>query len=446
MAASASMIASLWCPRCNAGPLASISTDRLLRCEACASTYPPVGSIHCLTPDPALWRTVWLNRLAEFVADADAAVTRWREEAEAAQPLPRTRARIARVIAACEEQRSQVELLLADLAPGDRQRLPTRVGTGDNPLLKFYENLFRDWAWGEKESAATRAIVARMVQQPLGRLAAYGVGAGRLAVDVHQTLGPTETWAIDLSPLPLLVADKLLRGEVVVLPEFPVAPHSADDVVCIRKLRASIPLRDGFALAFADALKPPFAPGSLDTVLTSWFIDANGHAFRETASAINRVLRPGGVWLNLGPLRFKRSLADDHTIEEIWDLTQDAGFDLVSKHRDDVPYFDSPMSGSRRTETVFSFSARKASDATAWASQSAEPVWILDPTRPIPMTPNLLAYGRKSVFAGSVVTLIDGKRSLTDVAAEMGRMWGFDTPRILDQLRAFFATLPPGSI
>ena len=230
------------------------------------------------------------------------------------------------------------------------------------------------------------------------------------------------------------------------MPEFPVAPHSADDVVCTRQLRASIPLREGFAFALGDALKPPFEPGSLDTVLTSWFIDANGHAFRETASAINRVLRPGGVWLNLGPLRFKRNLADDHTIEEIWDLAEDSGFDLVSKYRDDVPYFDSPMSGSRRTETVFSFSARKAADAKAFVARSSEPAWILDPTRPIPVTPNLVVCGRKFVFAGSVVTLIDGKRSLTEVAAEMGRLWGFDTPRILDQLRAFFATLPPGSI
>jgi hypothetical protein len=32
------------------------------------------------------------------------------------------------------------------------------------------------------------------------------------------------------------------------------------------------------------------------------------------------------------------------------------------------------------------------------------------------------------------------------VAAEMGRLWGFDTPRIKDQLRAFFATLPPGVV
>jgi hypothetical protein len=50
------------------------------------------------------------------------------------------------------------------------------------------------------------------------------------------------------------------------------------------------------------------------------------------------------------------------------------------------------------------------------------------------------------VFAGSVISLVDGHRSLNDLAMEMGRLWGFDTARISDQLRAFFATLPPGVV
>ena len=70
------------------------------------------------------------------------------------------------------------------------------------------------------------------------------------------------------------------------------------------------------------------------------------------------------------------------------------------------------------------------------------PPWITDATLPIPLTPPLIALGQRSVFAGSVLSLIDGARSLSDVAAEMGRLWGFDAARIHEQLRAFFATLP----
>lgn len=100
------------------------------------------------------------------------------------------------------------------------------------------------------------------------------------------------------------------------------------------------------------------------------------------------------------------------------------------------------MSGSRRIETVFWFAARKSGEAETFLSSDDTPPWIADASLPIPMTPALVAFGRKSVFAGSVISLIDGARSLSEVADEMGRLWGFDSARILDQLRAFFATLP----
>jgi len=406
-----------------------------------------VGPIPCLMPDPALWRALWLSHLAAFAADTDLSLRQWRAEAASARTLPRTRARIEAVVAACQQQRAEVLRLFQDLTQGERQLLPTPPdGEGADTLLKFGENVFRDWAWGRVEVEATRAIVARLIREPLGRMAAYGVGAGRLAVDVHQSLGAAETWAIDVNPFPLLVAAHLLRGDTVTLPEFPVAPHADSGVVVAHQLQTEVRPGPAFRLAIADAFQPPFAAGSLDTVLTSWFIDANGRDFRETAAAINRVLRSGGTWLNVGPLRFKQTLGSTYTIEEVWDLAVEAGFELLTRSRDDLPYFDSPASGSRRTETVFSFAARKVGVATHADPESDEPSWITHPQQPIPLTEQLVDFGRKSVFAGSVISLIDGQRSLDDVAAEIGRLWGFDAPRIRDQLRAFFATLPPGVV
>jgi hypothetical protein len=434
------MAAGLCCPRCTEGALEQLATS--LRCGGCETRYPFIGTIPCLVPDPALWRSLWLSRLADFVSDTEGTLRRWRAETEGADPTPRNWARVERVIAACEDQRTRVETLFAELTQGDPQLLPTSPESGNNPLLEFSENLFRDWVWGDKESELTQTLVAKMARQPLGRLAVYGAGAGRLALDVHQSLNPTETWALDVNPLPVLVAEKLIRGETVVLPEFPVAPHGEDEVVISRQLRCPVEVREQFSFAFADALRPPFAPGSLDTILTAWFIDAVGRDFRETASVINRALRPGGLWINLGPLRFKQSLACNYTIEEIWDVVAGSGFELCARGRDDVPYFDSPVSGSRRIETVFSFAARRTGEAKAFVSPDSAAPWIADARLAIPLTPALIALGRKSVFAGSVISLIDGARSLSDVASEMGRIWGFDTPRILHQLRAFFATLP----
>lgn len=310
------MAAGLRCPRCTEGGALDLVANSL-RCQTCQTRYPFVGTIPCLVPDPPLWHALWLNRLAEFVSDTQATLAEWRAAADTRESQPRTRARIDRVIAACEDQRARVEALFEDLRQGQPQLLPTRPESGTNPLLEFSENLFRDWVWGDREAELTRALVANLVDQPAGRLAVYGAGAGRLAVDVHQSLASVETWALDLNPLPFLVGERLVRGETVTLPEFPVAPHGERDVVLERELRCPFPVREGFAFAFADALRPPFAPASLDTVLTAWFIDATGRDFRETAAAVNRVLRPGGLWVNLGPLRFKESLAQNYTIEEI---------------------------------------------------------------------------------------------------------------------------------
>ena len=434
------MTAGLACPRCSEGALDLVANS--LRCQRCQTRYPFVGTIPCLVPDPPLWRSLWLARLAEFGSETQATLDGWRGEAEAAAPVPRTRARIERVIAACEDQRARVEALFEDLKQGDPQLLPSSPGSSGSPVLEWSENLFRDWVWGDQEAELTRALAARLLGGEPGRLAVYGAGAGRLALDLHRSLRPTETWALDLNPLPLLVAERLLRGETVTLPEFPVAPHAEEDVVIMRQLRCPAAIGEGFSFAFADALHPPFSPGSLDAVLTPWFVDATGRDFRETAAAVNRVLRPGGLWVNLGPLRFKQSLAENYTIEEIWDLVAASAFKLGERGRDDIPYFDSPVSGSRRIETVFWFAARKVGEASAFVSPDDTPPWIADAGLPIPLTPELVALGRKSVFAGSVISLVDGARSLSEVANEMGRLWGFDSARILEQLRAFFATLP----
>jgi hypothetical protein len=396
--------------------------------------------------DPPLWRALWLSRLVEFLSVTDQNLGAWRAEASLPALLPRTRARLARMIAAVEDQRSRVEWLLHDFKEGVSQAIPSRSEGGDVPaVMACYENLFRDWAWGDNEAQAALNLVARVATAPIGRLAVFGAGAGRLAVDVHQRLRPASTLALDVNPLPLLVAEKLIRGGAVDLPEFPVAPHTDDQVVIQRHL-ASLPVREGFAFVFANALRPPFASGSLDGVLTSWFIDATGADVRETAAVINRVLRPGGHWINLGPLRFKETISRSYTIEEVWEIVAESGFELDAREREDIPYFDSPASGSRRNETVFCFRARKIGEAQPFVASEADKIapWIADTSLAIPRTSTVMNLGRTSLFTAGAISLVDGVRSMADVANEIGRSTGVAPSSLLGQLRAFFAKLPPG--
>ena len=79
-------------------------------------------------------------------------------------------------------------------------------------VLEFSENLFQDWVWGDKEADLTRALAARLLGEEPGRLAVYGAGAGRLAVDLHQSLRPTATWALDLNPAAAAGRRAVLHG------------------------------------------------------------------------------------------------------------------------------------------------------------------------------------------------------------------------------------------
>ena len=301
----------LSCPRCASGPLRP--ADGALACASCSFVFPFVGAIPCLMNDPALWRALWASRLDEYLALVKKRVFFSRQESELPDRLPRTRQRIVQLMAGLEHQQTQIAAILRPLSSG-AFALPARPEARPSlALLDCYENIFRDWAWGVAEIDRVRALVEPAMPAAPGTLAIYGAGAGRLAADVHRHAGSKRTYALDVNPLPLLVADALLRGATVALPEMPVAPHACEQAVINHRLHFDRGAGDGFQLLFADALRPPFAPGVVDVVLTPWFIDAVDADLRVTAAAINRVLRRGGIWVNVGPLRFRGELSRQYS-------------------------------------------------------------------------------------------------------------------------------------
>ena len=436
----------LCCPRCT-GPLADADADGGYRCTRCTGAYPIFGRIPCLVDDPVLWRTIWLRRLDDYTSNIESRIKELGREAEDAQLLPRTGRRLQRIANGFAQQLEAVTALFEPLDAGADELVASAIPSRPEPgtqaaILECYEHIFRDWVWGEKECALTLDFVKPLVPAGLERVAIYGAGAGRLAVDIHQASGAGRTLALDVNPLPFLVADKLLAGETVDLPEFPVDPNSDEVAVVARHLARPFAVRDGFSFVFADAVRPPLAAGSLDAVVTSWFIDVARVDLRQTAAAINRVLRPGGLWVNFGPLRFQTSLSRAYTIEEAHEIVAGSAFELVSHDRQDLPYFDSPVSGSRRTDVVFRFAARKTGEAPAVEIPDPAPPWVTNPLTPIPITESLVALGRTSMFTTGVLGMIDGQRSIVDVARELGRAWGIDPARLQDELRAFLARLP----
>ena len=291
-----SLVDALACPRCT-GALTAVEGGFV--CPRCRGGYPVIGGIPCLVEDPALWRTLWLRRLDDYSTSVEMRVAALEQEAAEPDLLPRTSRRLTRIARGFAAQIDTVNTLFepfeAGADPFPSVAVPTRPEAGQQAaILECYEHLFRDWVWGEHESELALGFVAPLVPEGLSRLAVYGAGTGRLALDLHRTRVPAQTFALDVNPLPFLVTSRLLTGETVRLPEFPLDPNSEDAVVVDRELSYPHRARAGFSLVYGDALRPPFPSGSLDAVVTSWFIDVARADLRTTAAVINRVLRPAG--------------------------------------------------------------------------------------------------------------------------------------------------------
>ena len=91
---------------------------------------------------------------------------------------------------------------------------------------------------------------------------------------------------------------------------------------------------------------------------------------------------------------------------------------------------------------MFRFAARKTGEAAAPEIPDPTPPWVSNPLTPIPITPALVALGRTSMFTTGVLSMIDGQRSIVDVARELAAAWGVEPARLQDELRAFLARLP----
>lgn len=435
------------CPSCGAAPLSSDGGEAL-RCSGCARVFRQRGGVWCLVPDPDVWAAVWRRRFDSYAERVQQQLRALEVQDSDPSALASTRRRLKRVGAALKEQHAELAKHFMQLGANDAAQpsagpLASLFGSagGASAVLKCYENLFRDWSWGAAEAQQSLDLVRRLAPARLGKLAVYGAGAGRLAVDVHTELGPECTVGVDLNPFPLLVASRLVRGEVIRLPEFPVGPHGEDDAVVQQTLRCSAPVDARLSFAFADVLCPPFAAGALDSVLTSWVVDAVDAGLDRTIAAIQRVLRPGGVWINVGPLRFDGPVREAHGIEEAVEMAERCGFELQRRFSQEVDYFHSPHSGSRRRETVFCFAAQNTHSASAPRQTGVRAPWLLDPRRPIPISPDVQALRRSSVLTSGITSLVDGTRSLSDIAQLLGAQWRLPPEALIDALREFFTPL-----
>jgi len=358
-----SLLAGALCPGClrdlEVGPAAEE-----IACPGCRQIYPRVAGIPVLLPHPEQHVELWRKQLGLLLERGQRTRAALTDTAGEARLAPATRARLNALAQAVNNQVDDLAAVLGPALGGAAAAAGAGLPRG---VVEYIGYLYRDWAWpaaGYRENDLALMELAQLLGAAgLGRMLVLGAGACGLAMDLHLRHGARETVAIDIDPYLLVIAEQLVRGGSVPLTEASVKWIEAGEVSRQWLLKsASAPLtREVFRCVFADGLAPPFAPESFDTVVTPWFIDQVVRDLPAFLCTLRRLLRPGGRWVNQGPLVYAEQTPFErrYAREELFDLTGAAGFVVDGWTRSSHRYLVSPLTGNGKIESVLSFVATR---------------------------------------------------------------------------------------
>lgn len=410
----------LRCPTCSSGALVRETAG--WHCRSCTAQFPELDGVPWLFAAPEEARAEWRQRLHALSAEIAHEAAGFRSALERPGLDVRARNRLKLQSGALEDHARRLAALLAPLGaaapatPELYRALGTRI-PGTQGLASYYVNLHRDWAWGESENDAALGAVLDVLQGCAARrVLVLGAGGGRLAYDLARRTGPRLLVALDINPLNAFVARRIFAGEEVSMYEFPIAPRDAESHAILRRLAAPERVDVQIEVVLADASRAPFAPGSFDLVVTPWLIDILEEDLAGFVPRINALLEPGGRWVNTGSLVFAQSdPALRYTLDEVLAIAEHAGFSRPTADERRIPYMCSPVSRHARTESIVSFSAVKECEVDVPAHSSL-PEWLADPRAPVPALQEFQSAALSMRIYGYLASLIDGQRSIADMA------------------------------
>ena len=448
MSDSTPLIDLLACPRCDKTPLEE--KDGAPHCKACKVDFPVIEGMPWMFAEPQASLGEWRNRLQFALQKLGHESAGLEAELKKKDLQPLTKRRVDRYKKAVDYHRRKLQKLLQ---PVDVQSLHgnyesylalrTRL-PADQGLNTYYANIHRDWSWGDEENTASLKQIESVLHDnaELGNVLIIGAGAGRLAYDIHQRFECTSTIALDFNPLLLLVAQKMVAGEKLKMYEFPIAPRALEDDAVLRTLSAPSVADDGLHFVLGDALRPPFPDGTFDAVVTPWLIDIITEDLPVFAARINALLKEEGRWVNFGSLAFaSRERARCYSPEETKAIVSEAGFSDPYVSQATIPYMCSPASRHGRQERVFTFSAYKERNVDKPGRHKALPDWLVTGKEPVPQTASFRTQAMTTQIYSFIMSLIDGKRSIKDMAKVLEQQKLMTSAEAEPAIRAFLTKM-----
>ncbi|MDZ7923817.1 MAG: hypothetical protein U5M23_07090 [Marinagarivorans sp.] len=316
-------------------------------------------------------------------------------------------------------------------------------------MLQYFELLLRDWAWDSEitaennENARELERIAKAINASrphlgeawqLGDIWVIGAGAGRLSWDMHAQLRTQgdqgSTIALDTNPVLITLAHRLLSQQkpwqLAELHPNPQRQLPLAKVWDIQPPKVEGERAKNWYAVAANAWRPPLQAGSFDTLVTPWFMDVNGREVKDLIAQVQKYLKPGGLWLNTGPLLYSPDIPDHlrYSHDEIIELIELAGFTVLYQNSVKSLYLNTPLSDEERIDQVWTFAAiaPTANTVQPTTAEGTAPAWIILPHLPIPTDLKLNTHGNP--ILEHLAAQVNGHNSLNTIAEQMRKNLG----------------------
>ncbi|EFW99319.1 s-adenosyl-l-methionine-binding protein [Grosmannia clavigera kw1407] len=248
------------------------------------------------------------------------------------------------------EVNTQVLDQIALIAREDYQTGQALLEDQDNAEFGLVSGVFahlsRDWSsQGAKERGAVFPPILEGLAQHFGtnaqgkKILVPGSGMGRLASDLADLGYDVTANEMDYGAI---LAYHLLANHTTELHQHTLQPFVSDWALQTKSSAryASMTVPDhlpnpAVKLVEGDFLEMFPEDGEFDAVVTLFFIDMADNVI-NFLSNIHRLLKPGGVWINLGPLKWGSYAALQLSTEEVLQLADLLGFDVDHTSRKNV--------------------------------------------------------------------------------------------------------------
>jgi hypothetical protein len=216
-----------------------------------------------------------------------------------------------------------------------------------NSAVQIVAHIVRDWSTSGSAIRENLYDWCRMqlashhkISKTADRILVPGAGLGRLAFDLHQQGYKVE--ANEISPVMVAAANAILQQNITgALHPFGL-DYMSNEVDSNRRydeihfpdidISNSTNITGSLSYTIGDLIGPYYQAKShahsFGAVLTCFFIDTATNIY-EYLQMMQHLIRPGGLWVNVGPVQWHRHAVLQPSVDELYDLVVSFGFDVL---------------------------------------------------------------------------------------------------------------------